>query len=133
MVQETLSSRTKLLLFQYHYCRILFAFLRDWINLPMDLLQVACYAVAVGLFFFFLCVFSWMLAEGIHIYFMVVRVFDSGRGRNIYYTCIGWGKLVSFLENYIFFIMFQMFQLQSGFQMSVESNFFAFGFTKYTV
>ncbi|XP_020604905.1 adhesion G-protein coupled receptor D1-like [Orbicella faveolata] len=53
--------------------------------------QVACYAVAVGLFFFFLCVFSWMLAEGIHIYFMVVRVFESGRGRNLYYTCIGWG------------------------------------------
>ncbi|XP_078359561.1 adhesion G protein-coupled receptor L3-like [Oculina patagonica] len=53
--------------------------------------QVACYAVAVGLFFFFLCVFSWMLAEGLHIYFMVVRVFDSGRGRKLYYLLIGWG------------------------------------------
>jgi len=53
--------------------------------------QVACYATSVGLFFFFLCVFSWMLAEGLHIYFMVIRVFGSGRGRKLYYLLIGWG------------------------------------------
>ena len=63
----------------------------------MNMLQVACYAVAVGLFFFFLCVFSWMLAEGLHIYFMVVRVFDSGRGRKLYYLLIGWGKKAFFV------------------------------------
>lgn len=34
-----------------------------------------------------------MLAEGLHIYFMVVRVFDSGRGRKLYYLLIGWGKV----------------------------------------
>ena len=37
-----------------------------------------------------------MLAEGLHIYFMVVRVFHSGRGRKLYYIFIGWGKKKSF-------------------------------------
>ncbi|RMX43518.1 hypothetical protein pdam_00001922, partial [Pocillopora damicornis] len=53
--------------------------------------RVACYGIAVGLFFLLLCVFSWMLAEGLHIYFMVVRVFDSGRTRKLFYLLIGWG------------------------------------------
>ncbi|XP_022808619.1 adhesion G-protein coupled receptor D1-like [Stylophora pistillata] len=53
--------------------------------------RVACYVIAVSLLFLLLCVFSWMLAEGLHIYFTVVRVFDSGRTRKLFYLLIGWG------------------------------------------
>lgn len=77
----------------------------------MCILQVACYGIAVGLFFFLLCVFSWMLAEGLHIYFMVVRVFDSGRTRKLFYLLIGWGKKLLFVYLYFFLFFFISFSL----------------------
>ena len=65
-------------------------------SILIHVMQIGCYVISVGLFFFFLCVFSWMLVEGLHIYFMVVRVFDSGRGRKLYYLLIGWGNIQSY-------------------------------------
>ncbi|XP_048578668.1 adhesion G protein-coupled receptor L1 isoform X2 [Nematostella vectensis] len=53
--------------------------------------QSLCLSVAVLLYFFYMSVFTWMLVEGIHIYCLVIRVFNSGRGRKKIYTVIGWG------------------------------------------
>ena len=61
-------------------------------------LQIGCFAAAVCLYYFYTCVFTWMLVEGVHIYFMVIRVFElTGRGRKRVYLVIGWGKCSIFL------------------------------------
>ncbi|EDO39196.1 predicted protein, partial [Nematostella vectensis] len=57
--------------------------------------QSLCLSVAVLLYFFYMSVFTWMLVEGIHIYCLVIRVFNSGRGRKKIYTVIGWGEFLS--------------------------------------
>uniref|UniRef100_A0AAY4B064 Adhesion G protein-coupled receptor D1 n=1 Tax=Denticeps clupeoides TaxID=299321 RepID=A0AAY4B064_9TELE len=54
--------------------------------------MLACKVMAVLLHFFFLSVFGWMLAEGLHLYSMVVKVFGSEGSKHIYYYAIGWGS-----------------------------------------
>ncbi|CAB3995013.1 adhesion G- coupled receptor D1-like [Paramuricea clavata] len=51
-----------------------------------------CFASTVLAFYLYLAVFAWMLVEGIHLYFLVIRVFgrDEHRRRK-YYHIIGWG------------------------------------------
>jgi len=50
----------------------------------------ACTTVAVLLHYFFSAAFSWMFAEGIHLYKKVVSVFSHGNKTKFYYV-IGWG------------------------------------------
>jgi len=55
--------------------------------------QVLCKLVAVSLHYLFLCAFCWMLAEGIMLYLLVVKVFGKHASRWYYLLPIGWGRL----------------------------------------
>lgn len=44
------------------------------------------------LHYFFLSTFTWMLAEGLHLYSMVIKVFGSEDSKHLYYYGIGWGR-----------------------------------------
>jgi hypothetical protein len=48
--------------------------------------------IAALLHYLFLCVFCWMLAEGIMLYMLVVRVFGSSAENWHYLLLLGWGK-----------------------------------------
>ena len=55
--------------------------------------QNGCKVVAALLHYFFTCVFTWMLCEGIMLYFLLVKVFNTGLGKNkLFYLATGWGK-----------------------------------------
>ena len=55
--------------------------------------QVGCLVVAILLHYFFTAVFMWMLCEGILIYFLPVKVFNTGIGKKKwFYLAIGWGE-----------------------------------------
>ena len=54
--------------------------------------QGLCAAVTVILHYLFLSVFSWMLAEGIMLYLLVVRVFGTLASRWYYLLILGWGE-----------------------------------------
>ena len=49
-------------------------------------------AMAICLHFFLMGMFCWMLVEGIHLYLLLVKVFQS-RSHLKKYIAIGWGKL----------------------------------------
>ncbi|XP_038060133.1 adhesion G-protein coupled receptor D1-like, partial [Patiria miniata] len=53
--------------------------------------QVVCRIVAILMHYFFLAVFCWMLVEGAHLYFQIVRVFSNGMDKKKTYMVIGWG------------------------------------------
>ena len=58
------------------------------------LLQVACTIVAALLHYLFTAVFSWMLCEGILLYFLLVKVFGSKYIKRKWpYFILGWGEL----------------------------------------
>ena len=49
--------------------------------------------VATILHYFFTSVFTWMLCEGLMLYFLLVKVFNNGIGqRKLFYLGLGWGK-----------------------------------------
>jgi hypothetical protein len=50
-----------------------------------------CGVVAGVLHYLFLAAFAWMLVEGIHVYLMLVKVFDTGRSMMGYFYLIGYG------------------------------------------
>ncbi|XP_028396928.1 adhesion G protein-coupled receptor L2-like [Dendronephthya gigantea] len=52
----------------------------------------ACFFLTVLAFYLYLAVFAWMLMEGVHLYFLVIRVFgsDDHRRKKFYYI-VGWG------------------------------------------
>ncbi len=52
---------------------------------------VGCAVVAAFLQFFFLAAFAWMFVEGLHVYYMLVKVFDSARSPMWRYYAIGYG------------------------------------------
>ena len=57
-------------------------------------LQIACTVVAALLHYLFTAVFSWMLCEGILLYFLIVKVFSfKFTKRRWPYFIFGWGKL----------------------------------------
>ncbi|KAH3734239.1 hypothetical protein DPMN_040678, partial [Dreissena polymorpha] len=53
--------------------------------------KIACSIIAGFLHFFFLSGFCWMFVEGIHILFMLVKVFDAAKSRLKYYYLLGYG------------------------------------------
>ena len=48
-----------------------------------------CGTVAGFLHYLFLASFAWMLVEGIDVYLMLVKVFDTGRSMTVYFYAIG--------------------------------------------
>ncbi|XP_012586633.1 PREDICTED: probable G-protein coupled receptor 133 [Condylura cristata] len=61
------------------------------ISFRLDAGTVPCRVLAVLLHYFFLSAFAWMLAEGLHLYSMVVQVFGSEDSKHLYYYGLGWG------------------------------------------
>ena len=55
-----------------------------------DYLQL-CNIIAAVLHYLFLSVFGWMMAEGIHLYFKIIKVYGAEESRLRYYIGIGWG------------------------------------------
>ncbi|RDD47837.1 Adhesion G-protein coupled receptor D1 [Trichoplax sp. H2] len=56
----------------------------------VKLWPVPCKFLAIYQHFFFLAIFSWMLVEGIHLYFQIVTVFET-KSKTIIYYSLGWG------------------------------------------
>ncbi|XP_066526353.1 cadherin EGF LAG seven-pass G-type receptor 2 [Hoplias malabaricus] len=50
-----------------------------------------CTVIAILLQFFYLCVFSWLFLEGLHVYRMLSEVRDVNYGPMRFYYLIGWG------------------------------------------
>ncbi|KAM7006039.1 cadherin EGF LAG seven-pass G-type receptor 2 isoform 2-T2 [Tautogolabrus adspersus] len=50
-----------------------------------------CTVIAILLHFFYLCTFSWLFLEGLHIYRMISEVRDINYGPMRFYYLIGWG------------------------------------------
>ena len=50
-----------------------------------------CGVIAGFLHYLFLTTFAWMLVEGIDVYLMLVKVFDTGRSMVTYFYVIGYG------------------------------------------
>ena len=59
--------------------------------------QWLCATVAALLHYLFLCVFCWMLAEGILLYVLVVRAFSTQFKKWYYFLPLGWGNSVLYL------------------------------------
>ncbi|RDD36445.1 Adhesion G-protein coupled receptor D1, partial [Trichoplax sp. H2] len=51
---------------------------------------IFCKIAAICLHFFCFASFSWMLVEGVHLYFMIIAVFNQ-KTRSHYYYIVGWG------------------------------------------
>ncbi|EDV26166.1 uncharacterized protein TRIADDRAFT_55994 [Trichoplax adhaerens] len=51
---------------------------------------VICKVVAIGLHYFLLAMFSWMLMEALHLYFQIISVFNTKSRLKLYYI-LGWG------------------------------------------
>ena len=54
--------------------------------------QWICTTVAVLLHYLYTASFTWMCAEGLHLYFKIVTAFNLHRIKMIYYVILGWGK-----------------------------------------
>ncbi|XP_029989175.1 cadherin EGF LAG seven-pass G-type receptor 2 isoform X2 [Sphaeramia orbicularis] len=50
-----------------------------------------CTVIAILLHFFYLCTFSWLFLEGLHLYRMISEVRDINYGPMRFYYLIGWG------------------------------------------
>ena len=50
-----------------------------------------CTVIAILLHFFYLCTFSWLFLEGLHVYRMLSEVRDVNYGPMRFYYLIGWG------------------------------------------
>ncbi|XP_028302604.1 cadherin EGF LAG seven-pass G-type receptor 2 isoform X3 [Gouania willdenowi] len=50
-----------------------------------------CTVIAILLHFFYLCAFSWLFLEGLHVYRMISEVRDINYGPMRFYYLIGWG------------------------------------------
>ena len=60
-------------------------------RLSPPLLQFVCTIIAILLQFFYMCVFSWLFLEGLHVYRMLSEVRDINYGPMRFYYLIGWG------------------------------------------
>ena len=70
---------------------------KEPINIYNDMIvssQMLCTTIAVVLHYLFLSSFCWMLAEGIMLYLLVVKVFGKMATRWYYSLFLGWGKFI---------------------------------------
>ena len=59
---------------------------------PFGFFQWLCTFVAVLLHYLYTASFTWMSAEGLHLYFKIVTVFNLERIKLIYYVVFCWGE-----------------------------------------
>lgn len=53
-------------------------------------LQFTCKMMAIFLQYFFMCIFSWMFVEGIHLYRMLTEIRDINHGPMRFYYFLGY-------------------------------------------
>ncbi|XP_023245085.1 adhesion G protein-coupled receptor L3-like [Copidosoma floridanum] len=53
--------------------------------------KLVCGIIARLLHFFLLCAFAWMFIEGLQLYFMLIKVFETGRSRMRWYYLFAYG------------------------------------------
>ncbi|XP_045101942.1 protocadherin-like wing polarity protein stan isoform X7 [Portunus trituberculatus] len=53
--------------------------------------EFPCKLVAIGLHYFWLCVFTWLLIEGVHLYRMLTEMRDVNHGQMRFYYSCGYG------------------------------------------
>lgn len=61
-------------------------------HLDVCLLQWLCALVAVLLHYLYTASFTWMSAEGLHLYFEIVTVFNLESIKMVYYVIFCWGE-----------------------------------------
>ncbi|CAG7786511.1 unnamed protein product [Allacma fusca] len=66
---------------------VLFVVDRNYFSLPTDF----CVAAGIVTHYIYLAAFMWMAIEGVHLYKMVVHVFDSGRSHTTTYRVTAYG------------------------------------------
>ena len=54
-------------------------------------LQFLCKLLAMGLHYIWLCIFSWLLIESIHLYRMLTELRDVNHGHMSFYYSMGYG------------------------------------------
>ena len=54
-------------------------------------LQAQCKFAAIMLHYFYLVSFAWMLCEGLHLYAMIIKVFNL-TSRIYHFVALAWGK-----------------------------------------
>ena len=65
------------------------------VGIDMTQDRTTCIAIAVLLHLFYTATFTWMLCEGIQLYFKIIAVFDSeSKAKRYIYFIIGWGKFL---------------------------------------
>lgn len=57
--------------------------------------------MALGLHYLLLCVFCWMLAEGIMLYLLLVRVFGNAAQKWNFLLALGWGEFTAHLIEFV--------------------------------
>ena len=62
------------------------------VNTRHAIVQWLCGVVAGLLHYLFLCVFCWMLAEGIMLYILFIKVFGFRKVSAWYFAPLGWGE-----------------------------------------
>lgn len=61
------------------------------VNLTNDV--ITCKSINIALHYLFLCTFSWMLCEGIHLHQKIIAVFETNsKHRKLLYYLLGWGE-----------------------------------------
>ncbi|KAM3846833.1 adhesion G protein-coupled receptor E5 [Vipera latastei] len=74
-----------------HLCLALFAAHVIFLGAGISSNTMACVVVAGLLHYFFLCVFFWMLLEGVQLYLMVVQVFNTHSLKHWHIFLVGYG------------------------------------------
>jgi cadherin EGF LAG seven-pass G-type receptor 1 len=54
-------------------------------------LQFICKLLAMGLHYLWLCVFSWLMMESVHLYRMLTELRDVNHGHMSFYYSVGYG------------------------------------------
>ncbi|XP_072051763.1 uncharacterized protein [Amphiura filiformis] len=53
--------------------------------------ETLCKITAMTIHYLYMCVFCWMLVEGINLYIKIVLVFNTEKSKLLYYVLLGWG------------------------------------------
>lgn len=87
LVRSTNTNQLLHFYFSTKICKITYTFL-----LISSSTQDICFVATILTFYLYLAVFAWMLVEGVHLYFLIVRVFGRNERHRRNYHIFGWGK-----------------------------------------
>ena len=62
-----------------------------YVAIALSLQQGVCVFVAASIHYFYLAGFAWMLFEGVYLYLMVVKVFNTEVRMRLFYA-VAWGE-----------------------------------------